>query len=219
MKAYIISGLGANAKAFDKIEFPHNVKKIFLPWIIPNRNEKINEYAKRLSENIDDKEPFFLIGLSFGGIVAQEIHQHKKAEKIIIISSIKSENEKPEYMRFSERTKLHKLIPTFFLTSDTIISYSFFRKLHKPKMQDIKSIFEYRNAYYLRWSINNIVNWKPSWNTLSNLHHIHGDKDKVFPLKYIKNPITITNGTHIMIMQKHKKISQIISEIFNQYKQ
>ncbi len=216
MKAYIISGLGANAKAFEKIVFPENIQPIFLPWIMPKRKESLKEYAQRMAEKIDDSQPFCLIGLSFGGIIVQEIHQWKKAEKIIIISSIKSENEKPNYMRFSQKTKLHTLIPTHILRSDKILSLSCFHKINSPRISEIKNIFEYRNTYYLRWSINKIINWKSTFNIEGNLFHIHGDKDTIFPKTYIKNAIFVENGTHIMILLKHKKISQIIAEILQQ---
>ena len=34
--------------------------------------------------------------------------------------------------------------------------------------------------------------------------HIHGDSDRVFPVKYIKNPILVSGGSHIMVITKHR---------------
>jgi len=212
MKLYYISGLGANEKAFSHIEFPSQFEKIFLPWIQPNVNEDLENYAKRMAKDINENEDFYLVGLSFGGIMAQEINRIKPAKKVIIISSIKNHDEKPLFMHFSKRTWAHKLIPTSFFTSDKLVSYAFFRNLYSNKLPSLNDIFEYRDSYYLKWSINQIIHWKPTYST-KNIIHIHGDKDPVFPFHKIKNPILVKGGNHIMIIQKSKKINEILKDI------
>ena len=48
----------------------------------------------------------------------------------------------------------------------------------------------------------------------NNVIHIHGNKDEIFPIKYIKNCIVIEGGTHVMILNKAKRISLILEDIF-----
>ena len=78
-----------------------------MKWIKPNTNESIKSYAKRMSVFITDVDPV-LIGVSFGGILVQEISKHIKAKKLIIISSVKSKVELSLSMKFAKKTGVHR---------------------------------------------------------------------------------------------------------------
>lgn len=211
MKIYQISGLGANQNAFKYLKIHKDFELIYLPWLIPERRENLAHYTERMIEKIDFNEDFVLMGLSFGGIIVNEMNQLVHPKKNILISTVKARNELPKFMKFSSLTHLHELIPGSFLNSDKTFSYAMFRKLYHSKLPDLNDFFEYRDAYYLKWSINQIVNWKNDEN-LQNYVHIHGDKDVVFPFSLIKNAAKIEGGTHIMVMQKAKKVSEIINQ-------
>jgi len=68
-----------------------------------------------------------------------------------------------------------------------------------------------RDEMYLKWSIKNVLKWKQN-EPSKNLIHIHGTDDSVFPIKHIKNAIEIPGGTHAMILNKAKIISEIINQ-------
>ena len=88
MKAYFFSGLGADKKAFGQLQFPENIDPVFIDWIQPIPDEPIESYAKRISGSIDDSQPFILVGLSFGGIMATEVIEFVSPHKTILISSV-----------------------------------------------------------------------------------------------------------------------------------
>ena len=69
-----------------------------------------------------------------------------------------------------------------------------------------------RDEKYLNWAIHNVLHWKNT-SPQENIIHIHGNKDEIFPIKYIKNCIPVEGGTHAMIIVKAKKISAIIEEL------
>ncbi len=212
MKVYCISGLGANCGVYEHISLPNSYEKIYLEWKPPFKNENLREYAQRMSENINPKEDFILMGLSFGGIIAQEISQFLKPKKLILISTVKHQKEIPLFFKISKYTKAHQIVPMRFITSDGMMSYAFFRKLYSNKLPKLKEIFTYRDPQYLRWSFSQIVNWQPK--TLENLPviHIHGNKDPLFPIKKIDNPIAVNGGNHLMIILKSGQISEIIQK-------
>ncbi|PHO00078.1 alpha/beta hydrolase, partial [Rhodobacteraceae bacterium 4F10] len=56
-----------------------------------------------------------------------------------------------------------------------------------------------------------VLHWKQE-ESIPGIIHIHGKKDEVFPIKYIKNSIEIENGTHVMILNKAKTISEILKK-------
>ena len=85
MKIYAISGLGADARVFNYLSL--DIEIIPLEWITPISDESIEHYAERLSDKINKEEPFYLLGVSFGGIVATEISKITRPIATILISS------------------------------------------------------------------------------------------------------------------------------------
>lgn len=213
MKVYEVSGLGVNELAFERLKWPKEVEVEYLSWLQPEQNESLQHYAERMADRIDTKESFVLAGLSFGGIMVQEMQRFVQPEKTILFSTAKSRQELAPYMRMSARTNAHKMIPMSFFTSDQLISYAVFRRMYSKNMPSYEKFFTFRDPYYLKWSINQIVNWKTPEFDIAPIHHIHGDKDIIFPAQFIKNAEIIENGNHFMILQKHKEISRFIEKI------
>ncbi len=213
---YLMPGMAASPKIFELIEFPPQYKIVYLKWIKPNLNETINSYAKRMSAFICDDKPV-LIGVSFGGILVQEMSKHLKVKKIIIISSVKSRVELSLSMRFAKKTGIHHLLPLNLINDLEKILLFVFGPSIKARVNAYKKYLSERDPDYLKWSINQIVNWKQIKYD-ENIVHIHGEKDKVFPLKYLdrnKNFIIVKNGTHATILRDNKWFSKNLPQIIN----
>src|SRR5690554_6804824 len=114
---YFVPGLAAGKEIFKNIRLPENRFDIhILEWLIPIENEKIEAYAQRMAALINDKNPV-LVGVSFGGVMAQEMSRFLPLRKLVIISSIKSKNELPLRLRLLRYTKAYKLAPTKAIAS------------------------------------------------------------------------------------------------------
>lgn len=213
MKLYLISGLGGNSKVFEFLKIHKDFDLSPIEWKLPEQNESLQHYSERMASAINFNEPFIILGYSFGGIIAQEIHHFQRPEKTILVASIKSREELSPFLRFTASANLHRAIPYQFFTSDKILSYTFFRKLYDPRLPSLQKYFTYRNPYYLQWGIHQVVHWNPGIVLKNNIFHIHGERDIVFPIKYIKNPILVKNGTHLMVIQKHRQVSERINEV------
>ena len=213
---YLMPGMAASPKIFELIKFPSNYKIIYLTWIKPNLNETLKSYAKRMSILINDVNPV-LIGVSFGGILVQEISKHIKVKKLIIISSVKSKVELSLSMKFAKKTGIHHLLPLNWIDDLEKLLLFVFGPSIKARVDTYKKYLSERDPDYLKWSINQIVNWKQIKYD-KNIFHIHGEKDKVFPLNYLernKNFITIKNGTHATILRDSNWFSKNLPLIIN----
>ena len=213
---YLMPGMAASPKIFELIKFPLNYKIIYLTWIKPNLNETLKSYAKRMSILINDVNPV-LIGVSFGGILVQEISKHIKVKKLIIISSVKSKVELSLSMKFAKKTGIHHLLPLNWIDDLEKLLLFVFGPSIKARVDTYKKYLSERDPDYLKWSINQIVNWKQIKYD-KNSFHIHGEKDKVFPLNYLernKNFITIKNGTHATILRDSTWFSKNLPLIIN----
>ncbi len=213
---YLMPGMAASPKIFELIKFPFNYKIIYLTWIKPNTNETMKAYAKRMSLLITDVDPV-LIGVSFGGILVQEISKHIKVKRLIIISSVKSKVELSMSMKFAKTTGIHRLLPLNWIDDLEKLLLFVFGPSIKVKVDAYKKYLSERDPEYLKWSINQIINWKQIKYD-DKIIHIHGEKDKVFPVKYLKknkNFIMVKNGTHATILRDHKWFSRNLPIIIN----
>ncbi len=86
---YFMPGLAANSEIFEYIKLPEDkFESHMLEWIIPGSEESLADYAQRMIRYIKH-EDIVLIGVSFGGVVVQEMSKYIKVRRLIIISSVK----------------------------------------------------------------------------------------------------------------------------------
>lgn len=212
---YFIPGMAAGPEIFDHIQLPENQYTIeVLEWMIPEKEESLKEYALRMAKRVTEPNPI-LIGVSFGGIVAQEMDAFLNLKNLVIISSVKTRNELPKRMKLVGTTKAYKLIPTgAVLSADDLTTYAIGPK-SKKKLAMYQKYLSVRDKDYLDWSIEKIVTWNRQ-EAVSGIVHIQGDKDPVFPIKHIEDCLVIPNGTHIMILNRAREISKLLLQIFDE---
>lgn len=206
-KIYILSGLGVDRRVFDNINFG-GLDVEFIDWIQPLENENLESYALRISRTITDKNPI-LIGLSFGGILAVEISKIKELKKIILIASAKNKFELPLIFRLAGKLKFNKLIPNSILKNQNSITNWLFGINSNSEKKLLKNILKDTDLKFLKWAINEIVNWKNEISPKKSFH-IHGNKDRIIPIKNVITDFVIENGGHFMTVNKAKEIESII---------
>ena len=200
---YFMPGLAASSKIFENIILPENLFEMhYLEWIEPEVNESLKNYAMRMSASVIHDNSV-LIGVSFGGILVQEMKQFLNTVKVIIISSVKSSDELPAKMKLAKTTKAYKLIPTGLLANLDNLSKYAFGTLINERLDLYKKFLVMNDKIYLDWAIEQVVCWNRT-EIDPEIIHIHGDNDSVFPIDTIKNFINVNNGTHIMIINWFK---------------
>ena len=74
---------------------------------------------------------------------------------------------------------------------------------------------EYRgnvDPHYLQWSIRHIAGWQNEWQPAA-LYHIHGSKDRIFPLHLVEPTHVVEGGGHLMIHNRAAEINKILISI------
>ncbi len=209
---YFMPGLAASSSIFERLVLPDDqFEMFFLEWEIPLDNETLLEYAKRISKNITH-ENVVLIGVSFGGILVQEMAKCLKVRKLIIISSVKCNFEFPTRIKIAKKTKAYKLIPTNLLSNvESLSKFSFGSTIDK-RLQLYEKFLRLRDKRYLDWAVEQVVLWERDVPDESVIH-IHGDEDDVFPIKNIQNCRVVKGGTHVMILTKYKWLNENLPKI------
>jgi pimeloyl-ACP methyl ester carboxylesterase len=205
---YIFSGLGADERAFQFINFFEH-KPVFINWIAPLRNESIESYAARIALKITEPNPV-LIGLSFGGIMAVEVARIIKPEKVILISSVQSKNEIPFIYRLAGMLRLHRIMPAVLMRKANFITYWLFGIKSNAEKKILTAILKDTDPVFLGWAIDKILSWKNESRT-RNLFKVHGTKDRLFPF-YKNADVIISGGGHFMVLNKAEEVSRVLQE-------
>lgn len=205
-------GMAAGSSIFRGISLPDDIfEMVMLEWFIPEKGMTLRDYATEMCKLVKHPNPV-LIGVSFGGLLVQEMASQLKTRKVIIISSVKKSTELPKRMLFARYTKFHRLLPTGLVNNLELLSkYAFGDNLGK-RLELYEQFLCVRDKYYIDWCIDQMVKWVPG-ETLPHLVHIHGDKDSVFPIENIKDCIPVENGTHAMIIHRYKWFNERLPAI------
>lgn len=210
---YLLSGLGADHRVLQDLDFSgYNIT--FIKWIQLIKNESIEDYAKRLTEQIITQNPI-IIGLSFGGIMAVEIGKLIDTERIILIASAKTKFEIPFYYSFAGSLGLHKLMPAKLMKQPNFISNWLFGIESINDKVLLASILRDTDSKFLKWAIDKIVNWQNVIIPL-NLKHIHGTADRILPYRFVSADVKVEKGGHFMTMNMVDELNREIRKILNE---
>ncbi len=212
ISVYFVPGLAAGKEIFRNINLPEDRYEVtILEWLIPNKNETIKAYAKRMAARVTHENPV-LVGVSFGGVMVQEMEAFLNPGKVIIISSVKCNKELPSRLIFAKKTKAYKLVPTSLVSTVDDFTKLAIGPRSKKRLRLYNEYLSVRDKEYLDWAIEKMVNWDRE-DPKAHIIQIHGDQDPVFPIKNIPAPICIEGGTHAMIINKGSKISKLLQNI------
>lgn len=207
---YLISGLGADQRLFQKLVFPDACRPIPIDWIPPVDGESMGAYALRLSQVIDRSQPFYLIGLSFGGMVACEMARFLNPVGTIIISSASTAREIPWYYRLAGKLRLPRLLPMAALKWVTPFTYWFFGAATAEEKKLLKQVIRDTDKQFVRWAILALTCWK-NQDRPQNIFHIHGACDKILPAACVKADQLIAGGGHLMVFSQAAALSDILA--------
>ncbi|TYA92252.1 alpha/beta hydrolase [Seonamhaeicola marinus] len=209
---YLMPGMAASPLIFEHIKLSEEKFKLhYLEWIQPLADESLPNYALRMTQNIKH-ENVVLLGVSFGGVLVQEMSKHITVRKLIVVSSVKSKDEIPKHMQLAKSTGVYKLLPTHLASKIDLLEKYAFGKHFTKRLELYKKYLSVNNEKYLNWAVKNMIGWSQK-EPPEGVIHIHGDNDSVFPIKNISSCKIIEKGTHIMIINKYKWFNEHLAEI------
>lgn len=213
---YLIPGLGTDERIFSPYTLP--MEHTHIHWIPPLKNESLRAYAIRLCDQLNPAhEPVFL-GVSFGGMLAQEMASQIPGSKILLVSSVKSRNELPWMMQIQRYLPLYKTIPldkkkwekTFGITE------KFFGVQTESERKILRSILADLDISFVKWAVGAIIQWDRT-TPEPGIVHWHGTKDLIFPISNCKNTIPIQGGSHFMLYTHANQLSELLAQYWKTF--
>jgi pimeloyl-ACP methyl ester carboxylesterase len=184
-----------------------------LKWLMPVPHEPIGEYADRMRAGITDERPL-LLGVSFGGMMAIEIAKKLPGARVIIVSSICDHMQMPLWIRLGGRVYPRWLNPRMRSPRKFM---RFFENyfIGVESEEDSRLVEEFQNKVdqrFLYWSIHAIAGWRNRW-TPPSFFHIHGGRDRMFPLRKVQPAHFIPDGGHLMVYNRADEVSAVLREL------
>jgi pimeloyl-ACP methyl ester carboxylesterase len=211
MNIYFLSGLGADKRVFSKIRLDERFSVHHLDWIQPLKDESISDYAARLAVKIDTTQPFQLVGLSFGGIIASEISNIIHPAQIILISSIPTGRPVSKFNHGLIKFLLLSPLAAPILKSANSLTYKFFGA-DTPELKSLlKQILHDTDSKFLKWAVVQMSSWNRK-EKAANLFHIHGTADNLIPIKLVNPDVRIEGAGHLMVYAQAEQISSLLNK-------
>ncbi len=212
MKVYAIPGLGADHRLYDKIDIP-NVELVALDWPEIAEGSSLADYAQKLSQQVDLSEPFCLMGVSMGGMVAIELARLVQPVRTFLISSWKSPSEFPPSIKALIKMPLTGLINEWTMKlSMPVLKFTLGAESEKDG-DLLEAMIHAMDVDQIRIGATAILDWQ-GCGLPEKLVHIHGSHDRVMPLDTIKDPIIAHGGGHMMVYNRAEEINEFLKPYF-----
>jgi pimeloyl-ACP methyl ester carboxylesterase len=211
IRTIMLPGLGADARLFDpqrpvlpRLEVP--------PWLPHHEGETLAEYGRRMATTIDPTEPFYLGGVSFGAMVAQEMARHVPPRAVLLIASCRRGAAIAPHLKYFVR--FSGLFPEREFEVGQGLSPVFaskFGTLDPQHEQLLEEMFADSSARFVRWGIAAITDWPGVEGLAVPVHHIHGSADEWIPIQSVQPDQVIPGGGHLINLTHAAEVNAFLA--------
>ena len=207
---YLIPGLGADGRIFERLRLAGTVH--ILEWLEPlARNESLAAYAARLAAPIPLDQSCWLVGVSFGGVVALEIATQRPRAQVILVSSLAAPIERTSWVEVGRWLHADAWLPVRLLRQLPRVGAWFFGISGGSSTELFRALLARLTPPYTHWALSHLFRWPGC--PMRPVAHLLGDQDRVFPGGRQSASHLIPGGTHFMIVTHATTISRIINEL------
>ncbi|MEO0476323.1 MAG: alpha/beta hydrolase [Planctomycetota bacterium] len=218
----LLPGLGATPAVFD-----HQRKafgdRLETPAFIPHEHgESVAAYAQRWAKQLskpNDDRPLFIGGLSFGGMLAQEMAMYldPKPRAVLLISATREADQVTGMMQFAEL--LGRAVPTSAVNKTlSLLNFAFAIRdgLDDDDKGRLKQAGLEVDPGVSKWAAGAAVGWSGFTPTgdYPPIHQVHSKKDWVIkaPNEDTPNLELIDGSSHLLPMTHRKTVNRFLFE-------
>ncbi len=204
---YLIPGLGADERVFRGLRLPG--PSTVLAWLPPlSPTELLQHYAARLAEAVPSEQSCWLLGVSFGGLLALEIGRLRPLAKVVLISSLASASQLPSLLKLGRATGLYRLVPFGLLPHLPRLAQWFFGARNGHEYRLLSRILRDTDPVFARWATEQLLQWDSTG--VPAAVHLHGTHDRLLPAGAAHIDYFLPGAGHFMIVSHAAEISQLL---------
>ena len=180
--------------------------------IAARRSETLADYAARMRDAIDLAGPCVIGGVSFGGMLACEMGRICGARCVILIASCRNRNGLSRQYRLLEW--FSRLVPDPLIQRRAVVSgrvLSALERLDESQRQLVMQMSRDVAVPQLRRIARMILGWQAPARYPCPVYHIHGDADRIIPLRRVEPDEIIPGGGHLINMTHTEQVNGFIT--------
>lgn len=213
-----IPGMGADYRLFGP-QAAAGLRFEVPPFPIPAPGDTLPTYAARMAKHIDSAVPLIIGGVSFGGMVACELARICRPLAVILIASCRTGAAVPAYNRPVEL--IARLLPDWIIQRRAGTSSRMLARLESLTPEQAGLIRDMSAGVpvpFLRGAARMILRWKgPAGPLPCPVHQIHGQKDRIIPLKHVQPDEVVSGGGHLINLTHAEQVNAFIRSRLNQH--
>ncbi|MFT3786464.1 MAG: alpha/beta fold hydrolase [Tepidisphaeraceae bacterium] len=200
-KLYLLPGLGGDSRLFVE-QKRYFGDQLLCPDFIPpaSHHESLRDYARRWLDRLVPTPPYFIGGLSFGGMLAMEMAQVAPTpEAVFLIASCRSCASIRR--RFKVLLGVGGRMPVLALRGSIGafgVGLRLLNDLKPEHRQIVHDLASHPNLPLLQWAGRAITDWRHDGSCPAPVFQIHGQRDLVIPLKTGDPDAILTTGRHLI---------------------
>jgi len=208
----LFPGLGADARLFreQQARFP---SLTVVSWIQPRGSESLADYAARLASDVSGLHPSYIGGSSFGGMVALEVARLLRPRGVFLLGSCRSPRSIRGVLRFG--TRIASVLPESLLRRGDLFATPVARVMGSRSREIATLVAEmYRSVSprLIRWGAGAIRNWPGLEDPGVPVHHIHGQSDRVIPLRGVRPDRVVPGAGHLLTLTHPEAVNAFLAE-------
>jgi pimeloyl-ACP methyl ester carboxylesterase len=207
---YLIPGLGADERVFQFLQL--NAEMHVVRWLpLQAATEMLSGYAARLAAAVPTQERCWLVGVSFGGLLALEVARRRPLAQVVLISSLASQAQLPPVLRLARATGLYRLLPPELLRGLPRVAQWFFGAHNGAEYRLLRQVIRDTDPDFARWAIAQLLQWNSGG--VGPAIRLHGTHDRLLPANPAQVDYSIAGGGHFMIVSHAAQISRILNQL------
>ena len=204
----LLPGLRPDARALSRLRSLLPAAKV-VHWIEPSSGDSIASYAARLGATIESSPGAVLAGVSFGGIVAQDLADHIRASSCVVISSAVDRSELPMELRV-----LGSIPPSVGGAAIRFGARALRSRVFSwptPQTAKLRAVPSERLGWY-EWAIGALSRWRPPTLRIRPLR-VHGGRDRTFGVASGPADLEFPDGGHCVSVSHASRIAELIRSL------
>lgn len=202
--------MGADARLFEpQRAYGFRFEVPVLPDPAPG--EDMLAYAARIRDQLDLAGPCVVGGVSFGGMVACEVARVCTVRCVLLIASCRNRDAVPSHYRLAELAS--RLVPDFLIKRRALVSGRMLAALEclNPEQQNVVcEMSRDVDVPQLRRISRMILRWQAPATLPCPVYQIHGDADRIIPIRRVKPDEIVRGGGHLINMTHADQVNRFI---------
>lgn len=213
---FAIPGLGVDGRVYGRMveHLPLQV----IEWLEPEAAETLSQYALRMAHSLPSGQPVWLLGYSFGGVVAQEIARLRPGTQLILINTLCRVAEKPTWLQVARYLPFYQLARGSWRIRSLPLWAPRYGVTDAAEQQLLADMFRSASDRQRMWAIRQLCHWQGGREQQGVVClRLHGEDDQVFPVGRIQGARVVPGGRHFMIWQQAERLAEIILDYLQKH--